>query len=68
MADDFKKSLHGNLIASLRFAVSDEAAVGMAEVLCDDVADELDRSYGEDFTSDDVRSATGRVLMSRLRH
>ncbi len=66
MTDTEKQSLRKYLVSSLQFAVGNDYVHLVADSILDDVADDIAAAADEDYNSDDVRMAVGRVLCSRL--
>ena len=66
MNDAEKQSLRSYLVSALQFAVGNDYVHLVADSILDDVAADIEAA-DEDYNSDDVRMAVGRVLCSRLK-
>ena len=67
MTDAEKQSLRSYLVSALQFAVGNDYVHLIADSILDDVAADIEAAADEDYNSDDVRMAVGRVLCSRLK-
>ena len=67
MTDAEKQSLRSYLVLALQFAVGNDYVHLVADSILDDVAADIEAAADEDYNSDDVRMAVGRVLCSRLK-
>lgn len=59
-------SLGNSVAASLRFAMADDSAVLVADAIIKEVMAYLSENATEDFTSEDIRLAVGRVICKRM--
>ena len=62
-----KKALRDNLVASLRFTISDGYVLRIVDSLLDEIAADIDNLGRQDFNAEEVKQAVGRVLCKRLR-
>ena len=63
-----KKALRDNIAASFQFCVARSCAQKIADLILNDVADEIDGLGKDDYTSEDVKQSVGRVLYKRLEN
>ena len=66
MTEAEKQSLRSYLVSALQFAVGNDYVQLVADSILDDVAADIAVAADEDYNSDDVRMAVGRVLCKRL--
>ena len=66
MTEAEKQSLRSYLVSALQFTVGNDYVQLVADSILDDVAADIAAAADEDYNSDDVRMAVGRVLCKRL--